>query len=178
MSRRPFSIFVGASHNEDIRHKFESVRWLDLSGERAHHIKFRSTCRVRSTRDGEVFGHRPCIVVSREGAKEVLNKVILVTIREAGDTPEMLPWTYVTPQVGDQPAMAIGFPHAHCNQLSNCEMEVLRVIAFGKTCGQIAAELRLSATTIITYRARVLEKLHMRDNEELTRYALEQQLVM
>lgn len=85
---------------------------------------------------------------------------------------------YVTPRVADQLAMAIGFPHAHRDQLSNRELEVLRLIASGKTCTDIAADLSLSVTTIITYRGRILEKLHLKNNMELTRYALEQKLVM
>jgi DNA-binding NarL/FixJ family response regulator len=66
----------------------------------------------------------------------------------------------------------------HRDQLSNRELEVLCLIASGKTGTEIAAELSLSVTTIITYRARILEKLHLRNNMELTRYALEQKLVV
>ncbi|WHZ22027.1 MAG: Two-component transcriptional response regulator, LuxR family [Nitrospira sp.] len=84
---------------------------------------------------------------------------------------------YVTPLIGEQLAVAYGFPSTHRDQLSNRELEVLRLIASGKTCTEIAAELSLSATTIITYRARILEKLHLRNNMELTRYALEQKLI-
>jgi DNA-binding NarL/FixJ family response regulator len=86
--------------------------------------------------------------------------------------------TYVTPRVADQLAVAIGFPGSHRDQLSNREMEVLRLIASGKTCMDIAAELSLSVTTINTYRGRILEKLHLTNNVELTRYALEQKLVL
>lgn len=85
---------------------------------------------------------------------------------------------YVTPLIGEQLAVAYGFPSTHRDQLSNRELEVLRLIASGKTCTEIAAELSLSATTIITYRARILEKLHLRNNMELTRYAIEQKLAV
>jgi len=85
---------------------------------------------------------------------------------------------YVTPRIAEQLAVAYGVPTRHNGQLSNRELEVLRMIASGKTGTEIAAELSLSVTTIITYRARILEKLHLRNNMELTRYALEQKLVV
>jgi DNA-binding NarL/FixJ family response regulator len=56
--------------------------------------------------------------------------------------------------------------------LSNSEFEVLRRIASGKTIGDIAHEMGLSIKTISTYRSRILEKLGLRNNLELVRYAL------
>lgn len=56
--------------------------------------------------------------------------------------------------------------------LSNREFEVLRRIASGKTIGDIAHEMGLSIKTISTYRSRILEKLGLRNNLELVRYAL------
>ncbi len=61
--------------------------------------------------------------------------------------------------------------------LSNRELEVLRMIALGKTVVQMAEELHLSATTISTYRARVLEKMNMTTTAELMHYALWNHLV-
>jgi two-component system invasion response regulator UvrY len=61
--------------------------------------------------------------------------------------------------------------------LSEREFEVLRMIASGKTVGQIADELHLSITTISTYRARVLEKMNMATSAELVHYALQNHLV-
>jgi DNA-binding NarL/FixJ family response regulator len=60
-------------------------------------------------------------------------------------------------------------PH---ERLSDREYQVLRMIGGGKTVSEIASELELSVKTISTYRARVLEKMEMRTNSELTRYAL------
>lgn len=62
-------------------------------------------------------------------------------------------------------------------KLSGREFEVLRMIASGKTSTQIAEELHLSITTISTYRARILEKMHMNSTPELIHYALHNQLV-
>ncbi len=61
--------------------------------------------------------------------------------------------------------------------LSDREFEVLRMIASGKTVGQIAEELHLSATTVSTYRARILEKMHATTSAELMHYALRNRLV-
>lgn len=65
-------------------------------------------------------------------------------------------------------------PH---EQLSGRELEVLLQIASGKTVGEIAKLLGLSNRTVSTYRARVLEKMGMKTNADLTRYAIQNRLV-
>jgi DNA-binding NarL/FixJ family response regulator len=57
--------------------------------------------------------------------------------------------------------------------LSDREYQVLCLIASGKTIGHIAHDLALSANTISTYRARILEKMGMTTNADLTRYVIE-----
>lgn len=61
--------------------------------------------------------------------------------------------------------------------LSDREMQVLQLIASGKTVGAIAEEISLSVNTISTYRARILEKLNLNNNAELMRCALDNGLV-
>ena len=61
--------------------------------------------------------------------------------------------------------------------LSDREMQVFRMLASGKSVKEIGAELALSDKTISTYRARVLEKMNLRSNAELMRYALRSGLV-
>lgn len=61
--------------------------------------------------------------------------------------------------------------------LSDREFEVLRLIASGHTVGAIAELLSLSDKTISTYRARILEKMGMKTNAELTHYAVRNRLV-
>jgi len=61
--------------------------------------------------------------------------------------------------------------------LSDREYQVMTMIASGKTVGEIGEELSLSVKTISTYRARVLEKMKMRTNAELTHYAIQNQLL-
>ncbi len=67
-----------------------------------------------------------------------------------------------------------GMPHA---ALSDREYQVLRLLASGMTVGGIAERLSLSVKTISTYRTRLLQKMGMSNNSELTRYALENDLV-
>lgn len=61
--------------------------------------------------------------------------------------------------------------------LSDREFEVMRLIASGKTLSEIAELLVLSDKTISTYRARILGKMNMRTNAELTYYAIKNKLV-
>lgn len=61
--------------------------------------------------------------------------------------------------------------------LSDREFEVMCLIASGKTVGEIAVLLSLSDKTISTYRARLLEKMGMKTNAELTHYAIQNSLV-
>jgi DNA-binding NarL/FixJ family response regulator len=61
--------------------------------------------------------------------------------------------------------------------LSHREFEVLRMIALGKTVGQIAGELHLSVSTVSTYRARILEKMKMTTTAELMQHALRNHVV-
>ena len=65
-------------------------------------------------------------------------------------------------------------PH---ERLSDREFLVMRMIASGKIVSQIAQELFLSVKTISTYRARILEKMHMKTNAQLIHYALEHRLI-
>ena len=65
-------------------------------------------------------------------------------------------------------------PHEH---LSDREYQVLCLIASGKEVKEISTELSLSAKTISTYRARLLEKMNMKTNAELTHYAIQNSLV-
>ena len=61
--------------------------------------------------------------------------------------------------------------------LSNREYQVMRLIASWMTVSEAARELSLSVKTISTYRARILEKLSLKTNADLIRYATSNQLV-
>lgn len=61
--------------------------------------------------------------------------------------------------------------------ISDRELQVLKLIASGKTVSEIADELSLSVATISTYRHRLLEKMDLKNNAELTHYAISNNLV-
>jgi len=61
--------------------------------------------------------------------------------------------------------------------LSDRERQVLRMVAAGKTLSEIAAELSLNVQTISTFRARLLRKMRMKSNAELTHYAINNSLL-
>jgi DNA-binding NarL/FixJ family response regulator len=61
--------------------------------------------------------------------------------------------------------------------LSDREHEVLCMIAEGKSIARISDDLSLSVKTISTYRTRLLEKMNMKNNMQLTRYAMEHKLL-
>ena len=61
--------------------------------------------------------------------------------------------------------------------LSDREFDVFKLLASGKAVTEIAEQLSLSATTISTYRSRIMDKMNMHSNADLTRYALENNLI-
>lgn len=86
---------------------------------------------------------------------------------------------YITPSIAEK--MASQLTQDTSKQLhellSDREFNVLKLIASGRTVSEIAEELNLSVGTISTYRARILEKMQLRTNAELTHYAIQQGLV-
>ena len=86
---------------------------------------------------------------------------------------------YVSPTLAEQLANTLGEDAetpAH-ELLSNREYQTLTLIASGRTLTEVAAELKLSVKTVSVYRARVLEKLKLKNNAELTHYAIKNGLV-
>jgi two-component system, NarL family, invasion response regulator UvrY len=86
---------------------------------------------------------------------------------------------FITPSIAEKLANALGEDNAlqpH-ETLSDREFEVLKLLSSGKAVSDIAAQLSLSATTVSTYRSRIMEKMNMRTNAELTRYSLEKKLI-
>ena len=86
---------------------------------------------------------------------------------------------YVSPSLAEKMAsyLAIDVQTPPHERLSDREFLVLRLIASGKTPTAIARELALSVKTISTYRMRILEKMNMANNAQLTHYAIQNQLV-
>jgi two-component system invasion response regulator UvrY len=87
---------------------------------------------------------------------------------------------YVSPALAEKLALGVRkdltrTPH---ETLSDREYEVMSRIALGKTVTEIGEELSLSAKTISTYRARVLEKLDVKNSAEIVQYAIRNGLVI
>jgi DNA-binding NarL/FixJ family response regulator len=82
---------------------------------------------------------------------------------------------FITPSVAEKLANALNTNNDKSlhEKLSDREFEVFRLLAAGMQVSEIAIKLSLSVTTVSTYRSRVLEKLGMKSNADLTRYALE-----
>lgn len=86
---------------------------------------------------------------------------------------------FLTPAIAEQLAADLGpeslaKPH---ESLSDREMQVLLHIALGKSTSEIANDFSISPKTVSTYRTRILQKLRLRSNADLTRYALEHRLI-
>lgn len=86
---------------------------------------------------------------------------------------------YLTPSIAEEVANTLaGDPGQPAHEtLSDREYQTLCLIASGKTLSGIASELSLSPKTISVYRSRVLEKLQLRNNSDITRYAIKNRLV-
>ena len=85
---------------------------------------------------------------------------------------------YVTRSLAEKLAMDLGIDHdkpLH-EQLSDREFQVMQMIAGGHTIKEIAENLSLSVKTISTYKSRILEKMNMKSNADLTSYIMENDL--
>jgi DNA-binding NarL/FixJ family response regulator len=130
---------------------------------------------VLSTYAEEIYAVRAL----KQGAAGYLTKdaptaVLVEAVRRAAAGHK-----YVSPSLVDKLASLVSGESAASGHdaLSNRELEVLRLIAQGEHLVQIGERLHLSPNTVTTYRARILEKMGMSSNAELTRYALEHGLI-
>jgi two-component system invasion response regulator UvrY len=86
---------------------------------------------------------------------------------------------YISPALAEYLAQAVTRHETSQPQLllSDREYQVLQGLASGKSLTQMGHELNLSVKTISTYRSRLLEKLHLTNNSEIVRYALENKVI-
>ena len=107
--------------------------------------------------------------INKASSGEELRKAILKIIKGG---------QYVGPSLAEKMVLQLSQPGKVPHEtLSNREFEVLCSIASGKTVNEIAEKLSLSNKTISTYRRRILDKMDMRTNAELTHYAIRNGLV-
>jgi len=86
---------------------------------------------------------------------------------------------YISPAVAENLAATLSsdMDKAPHEQLSDREFDVMKLLASGKSVSEIADMLSLSVTTISTYRARVMGKMNLKTNPDLTKYAIEYKLI-
>jgi len=91
----------------------------------------------------------------------------------------MLGKKYITPSIAEKLANTLdqdGDKSAH-EYLSDREFEVLKLLAAGRSVSDIAEQISLSATTVSTYRSRIMTKMNLKTNADLTLYAIEHKLI-
>lgn len=84
---------------------------------------------------------------------------------------------YITPEIAEKLLSYIDSGKKPHELLSNREFEIFKLLAFGKTITQIADALSLALTTISTHRSRIMDKLNVSTNSDLTRYAIAHHII-
>lgn len=84
---------------------------------------------------------------------------------------------YITPEIAEKLLIQTEIKKDLHEDLSNREFEIFKMLALGKTTTQIADELFLALTTVSTHRHRIMEKLGLHTNSDLTRYAIANQII-
>jgi two-component system invasion response regulator UvrY len=117
--------------------------------------------------------------VLKAGASGFLNKESAASELIAAVQKVISGKKYISPSLAEKLAEGfdINYDKLKHELLSDREMQVLQLIAQGNTVSEIADNISLSVNTISTYRARILEKLHLNNSAELTRYAIDNSLV-
>ena len=85
--------------------------------------------------------------------------------------------TYLNPRLGARLAAQPAQPSGPPDDLSERELEVLKLIALGHTNAEVAGQLYLSVRTVESHRAHIQQKTRLSSRAELVRYALEHQLI-
>ena len=84
---------------------------------------------------------------------------------------------YITPEISEALLSHIDSDKKPHELLSNRELEIFKLLALGKTITQIAQTLSVALTTVSTHRSRIMEKINVTSNSELTRYAIANNII-
>jgi len=84
---------------------------------------------------------------------------------------------YITAEIAEKLLMSGDETKKPHELLTNREFEIFKLLALGRTVTQIAESLSLALTTISTYRSRIMEKLNLSTNSDLTRYAIANHII-
>lgn len=114
------------------------------------------------------------IRVLKAGASGFLNKDSATTELIAAIHKVLSGRKYISVSLAEKLAEGAGTINKPLHELlSDREMQVFQLLASGKTVSEIGDEIQLSVNTISTYRARILEKLGLSNNAQITRYAID-----
>jgi len=114
----------------------------------------------------------------RAGASGYLNKECAPNQLEEAIRKVLSGGKFISPHLAEKLAFNLDEAQGKAlhESLSNREFQVFRMLTSGKAVSDVAAELSLSVKTVSTHRARILGKMKMKNNAELTRYAFENKL--
>ena len=104
--------------------------------------------------------------------KEAADEELVQAVREVASGG-----IFLTPQLGARIAAAPPEPSGPPDDLTEREVEILRLIAFGHTNAEIASQLFLSVRTVESHRAHIQHKIRLTSRSELVHYALEHGLM-
>jgi DNA-binding NarL/FixJ family response regulator len=184
----PFAEITEASNSTEVLEKVKNKTWdiilLDISMPGRNGVDVLKQLRADSIKTPilmlsmhpeEQFALR----VLKAGASGFLNKNSATEELIAAVHKVLSGRKYITPTLAEKLAestLDANNKPLH-ESLSDREMQVFQLIASGKAVSEIAEEISLSVNTISTYRTRILEKLNLQNNAEITRYAIDNALV-
>jgi len=184
----PNCIFMEASNGAEglsvLRKETLSLALLDISMPELNGIEVLKQVKVLGIKTPIIIlsmqpEEQYAMRVLKAGAKGYLNKEtalneLVNAVKKVLDGKK-----YISDAIADLLTDSIGqkeVTHLH-ELLSDRELQVLELIANGKSVSQIADEVLLSVNTISTYRSRILQKLNLKNNTALVRYALDNGII-
>jgi two-component system invasion response regulator UvrY len=130
---------------------------------------------ILSIHPEELYGTR----VLRAGASGYLNKDAPPTVLVKAIRWILQGRKYITPTIAEKLADDVSFNKEKTSHelLSNRELDVLKMLASGESLIRIGERLAISPSTVSSFRGRILKKMQLQSNAELTRYCLEHGLI-
>lgn len=185
----PFANIVEAANSNEVFEKLKGVVWdiilLDISMPGRNGVDILKQMRSEGIKAPVLMlsmhpEEQYAIRVLKAGASGFLNKDSATEELITAIKRILTGRKYITSSLAEKLAElgAEQSSKALHEMLSDREMQVLQLIAKGRSVSEIGDELSLSVNTISTYRTRILEKLGLKNNAEITRYALDNQLSM
>ncbi|HEV2481916.1 MAG TPA: response regulator transcription factor [Puia sp.] len=130
---------------------------------------------ILSIHPEELYGTR----VLRAGASGYLNKDAPPTVLVKAIRWILQGRKYITPTIAEKLADDVSFNKEKTSHelLSNRELDVMKLLAAGESLIRIGEKLSISPSTVSSFRSRILKKMQLASNAELTRYCIEHGLI-